>query len=287
MPNVPRSRKTFKISDSLNGKLTTYAQVAAAAGASVLALAGASEAEVVYTKTQQVTHTGFPLYLDLNHDGIKDFKLRTLYYAGSSGLEVGLDASGFSANMVAGKRSRTSGGYFFSAASALPAGAQIGPEGNFSVRYPFMAVELFKKRDGNEYSDLGPWVRKNDKGVKNRYLGLKFIVGGEVHYGWARLTVTLAHQQQFDDVVGTLTGYAYETVPNKPIVAGRTTGKDVITVQPGPEPSNEPSTEGSVEQPDPAPLAQPAQVQATLGMLARGAGARSAWRRQQSAAEGK
>ena len=47
----PRSRKTlkktFKISDSLNRQLTTYAQVASAAGVSVLALAGASEAFAV------------------------------------------------------------------------------------------------------------------------------------------------------------------------------------------------------------------------------------------------
>jgi hypothetical protein len=232
MSSAPQSRKTFKISDSLNRRLNGYAQVAAAAGVSVLALAGASDAEVVYTKTHQVTHTGFPLYVDLNHDGIKDFLLRTLYYAGTSGLEVGLDASGFSNNQVAGRRFRSSGGYFFSAASALHAGASIGPEANFSVRYPFMAVELFKKGGGSEYSDLGPWARKG-KGVRDRYLGLKFIIGGEVHYGWARLSVTLGHQRQFDDVIGTLTGYAYETVPDKPIIAGRITGPDVITLQPG------------------------------------------------------
>jgi hypothetical protein len=109
--------------------------------------------------------------LILNHDGIKDFLLHTLYYAGTSGLEVGLDASGFSNNQVAGRRFRSSGGYFFSAASAVHAGASIGPEANFSVRYPFMAVELFKKGGGSEYSDLGPWARKG-KGVRDRYLGL-------------------------------------------------------------------------------------------------------------------
>jgi hypothetical protein len=58
-------------------------------------------------------------------------------------------------------------------------------------------------------------------------------MGGEVHYGWARLSVTLGHQRQFDDVIGTLTGYAYETVPDHPIIAGRITGPDVITLQPG------------------------------------------------------
>jgi hypothetical protein len=44
--------------------------------------------------------------------------------------------------------------------------------------------------------------------------------------------VTLGHQRQFGDVKGTLTGYAYETEPDKPIVAGQIDGTDVITVQP-------------------------------------------------------
>ncbi|MGC1373851.1 MAG: hypothetical protein WA824_17085 [Candidatus Sulfotelmatobacter sp.] len=131
MSSAPRSRQTFKISDSLNRQLNSYAQVASAAGVSVLALAGASEAKVVYTETHQVTHS-FPLNIDLNHDGIKDFQLRTMFYRGSSGLELGLSASGYrnANNVVAGKRLSSSGGYFFSAASALPAGAEIGPEGN-------------------------------------------------------------------------------------------------------------------------------------------------------------
>jgi hypothetical protein len=131
--------------------------------------------------------------------------------------------------VAAGRRFSRSG-YFLSAASALPAGAPIGPKGNFSVRFPFMAVELFQKGDGSQYSDLGPWAGKGN-GVSDRYLGLKFVVGGEVHYGWARLSVTLGHHRQFDDVSGTLTGYAYETVPDKPIVAGQITGPDVITMQ--------------------------------------------------------
>jgi hypothetical protein len=242
MPSAPRSRKTqsrktkprktIRVSDSLNRQLNTYAQVACAAGVSVLALAGASEAKVVYTKTNQVTQTGFPLYIDLNHDGIKDFLLRTSFYQGTSGLEIGLDASGYrnADNVVAGRRFSQSG-YFFSAASALPAGAEIGPNGNFSVRFPFLAEEHFPKDGGsNQYSDLGPWANKG-KGVKDRYLGLKFVVNGEVHYGWARLNVTLGHRRQFDDVTGTLTGYAYETEPDKPIIAGKITGPDVITMQ--------------------------------------------------------
>jgi hypothetical protein len=233
MSSAPQSRKTSKISESLNRQLNTYVKVASAAGVSVLALAGACEATVVYTETNQVTHTSYPLYIDLNHDGIKDFLVRTTFYAGTAGLEVGLVACGYppgnTNNVVAGRRFSRSG-YFSSAAFALPAGARIGPKGNFSVRFPFMAVELFNGV-GSQYSDLGPWAGKG-KGVRDRYLGLKFVINGEVHYGWARLSVTLGHQRQFDDVSGTLTGYAYESVPEKPIIAGQIVGPDVITAQP-------------------------------------------------------
>jgi hypothetical protein len=231
MPSATQLRKTFRISDSLNRQLQTYAQVASAAGVSVLALAVASEAKVVYTETYQVTRT-FPLYIDLNHDGIKDFVLRTSFYKSSSGLEVGLDVFGYrnANNLVAGRRLSRSG-YFFSAASALPAGAEIGPKRNFSVSLPFMAEELFKKDVASGSSDVGPWAG-NGKGVKDRYLGFKFVINGEVHYGWARLNVTLGHDRQFGDVSGTLTGYAYETIPDKPIIAGQITGADVITGQP-------------------------------------------------------
>jgi hypothetical protein len=231
MSSAPQPRKTLRLSDSLNRQLNTYALVASAAGVSGLALAGASEAKVVYTQTHQVTRARVPLYIDLNHDGIKDFALRTRYYAGSY-FSAGLDASGYRNfnNAVAGRRfSRSS--YFLSAASALPAGARIGPERKFPVHHPFMAVELFNRVHTSQYSDVGPWVDKG-KGVRNRYLGLKFVIHGKVHYGWARLSVTLGHHRQYDDVSATLTGYAYETIPKKPIVAGQITGPDVITVQP-------------------------------------------------------
>jgi len=265
MPNAFQSRETFKISDSLNRQLNMYTQVAAAAGVSVLALVGASEAEVVYTQTYQVTHPSFPLYIDLNHDGINDFLVRATYYAGSSGFEIGLDASGIGDNAVDARRFRSSAGYFFSAAFALQAGARIGPKGNFSVPFPFMAVEHFS-RIGSQYSDLGFWAGKS-KGVTNRYLGLKFVVNGEIHYGWARFSVTLGHQRQVDDVVGTLTGYAYETIPNKPIFAGRIEGPDVIT---------EFETGENIP-----PLVAPAPAPATLGLLAKGALALDLWRPKQ------
>jgi hypothetical protein len=62
-----------------------------------------------------------------------------------------------------------------------------------------------------------PW-----RNATNRYLGLRFRIDGKTHFGWARFTI----KAQARGVVATLTGYAYETVPNKPIIAGKTKGSD-------------------------------------------------------------
>ena len=90
----------------------------------------------------------------------------------------------------------------------------------------------------------GRWAN-GGKGLKNGYLGLKFVLNGKVHYGWARVSLTVKNNR-FN--TATLTGYAFETIPNKSIIIGKTQGPDVI-VRP-----------------------------ATLGDLAAGTNARSAWR---------
>ena len=56
------------------------------------------------------------------------------------------------------------------------------------------------------------------------YLGMKFVIQGKAHFGWTRLNVGCTNTK----VNATLTGYAYETVPNKPIIAGKTHGPDVV-----------------------------------------------------------
>jgi hypothetical protein len=61
---------------------------------------------------------------------------------------------------------------------------------------------------------LGPWG-----GVNNGYLGLRFRIHGQVHYGWARLTVYVKGGQS---IIASLLGFAYETIPGKSIKAGQT-----------------------------------------------------------------
>ena len=120
----------------------------------------------------------------------------------------------------------------------------------------------FNTYDG-VYHFKGQWAN-GGKGVKNRYLGLKFQVSGKTHFGWARLNVAFKRHLGFFAV---LTGYAYETIPNKPIIAGKTKGPGYISAQ----------------EPD-AALIMPTSEPATLGALAMGAPGLSIWRRKESLA---
>ena len=62
---------------------------------------------------------------------------------------------------------------------------------------------------------------------QNRYLGVKFLINGQTHFGWVRLTVK---SDKLLSITATITGYAYETVPNKPIFAGTAAGTAAATV---------------------------------------------------------
>src|SRR5262249_46978262 len=120
----------------------------------------------------------------------------------------------------------------------------------------------------------GPWL-----GVTNRYLGLKFMIHGKTHFGWARLTVTVSHKIFGKRFIRTeLTGYAYETIPNKPIIAGRTKG-----------PEDEFPDGPQLESPDDlgsgafviSPISEDSQA-ASLGVLALGAKGIPLWRRKET-----
>src|SRR5258708_13724567 len=59
------------------------------------------------------------------------------------------------------------------------------------------------------------------KRVTDRYLGVRFLIGGQMHEGWVRLTMKCG----LDGVSGTITGYAFDTVPNETgLAAGQIRG---------------------------------------------------------------
>ncbi len=248
-----RVRSTAKLSDSVHHRLNMYALAASAAGVGVLAPAKPAEAKIVYTSAREQIVVNHPLLLDVNHDGKTDFtfswinicQTRGYNYCGGSLLQV-LERFdnrfyGPPAGVVPSSKGKWPGW-----PAALRAGVRVGVPGQRFGASSEMAESTFVNEGERRYY-FGPW-ENNGKGVKNRYLGFKFLINGKYHYGWAR--ITFRHP-----VDAILTGYAYETVANKPIVTGQTKESDVITVQP-----------------------------ATLGHLARGASAVPAWRAKQTAA---
>src|SRR5689334_6169667 len=81
MKRSPGTRKTFvNLSEPISRQLNMYALAASAAGVGVLALSQASDAKIVYTKTHRVIKLDQHYDIDLNHDGIADFRLSNGYY---------------------------------------------------------------------------------------------------------------------------------------------------------------------------------------------------------------
>jgi hypothetical protein len=224
------SRNASKINPRLDKKLVTYAAAATAAlGVSSLSTLPA-QAEVIYTKTHIGVNDGTPI--DLNGDGIPDF-----IYAEISRGSYGaiLDVVPHAGNAFLGTR--------FSA-PPVPFGFPITPKGKFGTYEGQMAVFTFAFQSFSSFSG-GAWA-----GKINQYMGVKFLISGQQHFGWVRITVE--HLQAH------ISGFAYETVPNKPIKAGYTSGAPAVGKQ------------------------TVVRSGATLGMLGRGADALSLWRRDET-----
>ena len=233
------SRK--QLNPRIDKMIAAYATAASAVGVALLATAPTAEAEIIYTKARVTIGRGVTshYHLDLNHDRIGDFSI------GFCSCEPHGTALSISSMRGVGNMVMAAASHPYSAA-ALKAGAPIGPKQAFQLLEIRMATtgSYFYGR----YSG-GPWAG----GVFDRYLGLKFEINSEFHYGWARMTVGKGFSATL------LTGYAYETIPNKPLKAGQTV---------------ETPEEGDAE--SPIWWSLPAQGP-SLGMLALGADALQIW----------
>jgi hypothetical protein len=252
-------RRALPLCSALEKSLSAYASAALAAGVSVLAMTNPAEARIVYTPahTKIPFNENAPVHLDLNHDGIADFNLwnmspRTCFSASCAafqGLEVGcalrpIGQGGgtcrYQKNEVWGK-----GGTYGRFASALPAGFSVRAKNSYFRQGKQLVIYGSAPPVGPVASvagvsayawQTGFWSRSFGQFcyTHDRYLGLQFVIKGRTHYGWARLSVSLVHPKPKEPakIHATLTGYAYETIPGKPIITGKTKGPDVVTFRP-------------------------------------------------------
>jgi hypothetical protein len=233
------------LASKFDHNLTAYATAACAACGGLFALAQPSQAEIVYTPANiTIPVNGGLLPLDINNDGIADFNFSNVYF-----LEGRAPAGTFLYYLAVGPAQPqnrvgaiTSKGHL--CAAAVPVHAKVGENRQFESR-PAPLKMNFASGTGYVRSFYGPWLGK----TQTAYLAFKFSIVGEVHYGWARVKVLAGNP-----VNATVLGYAYETIANKPIETGKTSGFDETSY---------------LRQERPA----------TLGALALGSSALEAWRK--------
>ena len=255
------TRSEISLSWKFDKQLLAYTATAGAAGVAVLALAQSAEAKIVYTPANvPIQLNGGPVYLDLNNDGVADFALQSSTYQagriphkqnhpGDPFFQV-LEASPQAAGDAVFGYIDTSQGLDIGCAAALPAGTTVGPKSPFLKSNQAI---LFSVVDNYNYGhEACDWAQKH----RGAYLGVKFSINGETHYGWAHITM---------GKTTILNGYAYETVPNQAIDTGKTSGP------------------GSIAELDRTPI--PSPQPATLGMLAQGSRGLEIWRRPEELAE--
>jgi hypothetical protein len=204
MQQPARLRKVSILSESLHKNLNAYALAAGAAGVGLLTTAQPASAKIIYTPVHHVIGRNGHYRLNLNHDRFADFALVNTYSCNTDYCTDALSALPSGGNAVLGKHGFLGIPYAY----ALQRGNVIGP------RQPFSGQFMCSSDSGQ--GTIGRWLN-----VNNGYLGLRFVVKGKTHYGWARLTVKVFGGAL---IKATVTGYAYETTPNKPIIAGKTKG---------------------------------------------------------------
>lgn len=150
---------------------------------SIIAVAGTANAQAIYTDIDPdvtVDQSGFGYFIDFDEDGNKDF------------------AIGFF-------QTNTAGGYVYNKVFARPYNGSIAGSaaGNYVYPSAMIAGEMIDVNldwqtgssqtmgggfiipaSSSLYAVYGKWY-----GVEDRYLPLRFKVGTNKHYGWARLDV--------------------------------------------------------------------------------------------------
>jgi len=191
-----------------------------AAGAT-LAGASATQAKVVVTSSTAVlTLGGSPLQIDLNNDGMTDF---SLYDGGSfctgsgsgkcflkGGVRRPPNGSTRSVTYMTMRGAQSSNEMLqnqnYAGPAALINGARIG-SGLVFGKGGLMEVSSHVQNAPRERGGL------SFSNVIQRYMGVRFLINGQVHYGWIGFR-SVSH------FTATLMGWAYETQPNTPIRTG-------------------------------------------------------------------
>ncbi len=183
-------------------KLATYV----VAGGAVLAAADKAEAgPIVYSGIQNTPiGLGQTVALDLNGDSVNDYSFSNSF---SDAGDADPTNDSRELDLLSGSN--------FAATDTLFV-AKLGPG------VPLPGTQVFD--DGTKIManlnrnapPIGPWF-----GAVDGYVGLQFDISGQLHYGWARLSVS-GDPNVDTGLTATLHDWAYNTTPLESIATGQT-----------------------------------------------------------------
>jgi hypothetical protein len=184
-----------------------------------------ANSKIIYTDVtpdSAILSTTDSFNLDLNNDGITDFVFKRTTRGGECG---GDDLFGYgyryyiNLSVVPGNEKNGVITY----ALALDSSADIISESLWTTVSQTLINGMFASSgrcNGLPANPSGDWINVMDK-----YLGLKFMKDNNTYYGWARLSSSYTRKQGSVFITSgqlTLKDYAFNSIPNQPILAGQT-----------------------------------------------------------------
>jgi len=218
----------------LSKKLSSYS---AAAGSIIIG-------NVVFGQNIQYTDvnpdvilnkTSGPFEMDFNNDTGIDMTFQVASFNGSgsstyNGIPFTFVYNGSQAGVQPGAQGGVQGQIIGSSStfgiSALNSGDGIAASNNFSSQQAALGVKgtvSVPAFNINYNINQGEFL-----GVSEKFMGMKFTAGTNVHYGWVRLSLDTSN---VDSLLLTIHDYAFNADPDQPINAGEMVGASVIEQQ--------------------------------------------------------
>jgi hypothetical protein len=150
--------------------------------------------------------------LDLNNDATVDFTLYTSYEF----VPCGITTFGMRQQVYVSSQSGNGIDTLM-----MDVNDTIGSNLYFSASSVTLRSKTFM--GGSCNGSNGSWTSTSD-----HYLGLQITVGASTYYGWARLNVVVPGVYPNSTVYFRVKDYAYNSIPNQPILAGQTISTGII-----------------------------------------------------------
>jgi hypothetical protein len=247
----------------LEKRLAAYA-LAGAAG--VLGASQLASAEIVFTPANVTITNSQSLNIDFDHNGTPEVTLSII--TGFNPSSASFSAIGLrdTVRIIGNRPGFAKNSY----AWAFTRGQKIGQSDHFlpSSAKPWLA-----------YANAYYFYYLGFPQTSNRFLGLRFKVNGQAHYAWVGFSsVHVSFNNRVAIISAAIRGFAYETVPNRTILAGQIKGTfDEAGVMP--EDSN--GAFSGAKATASAHVANQVQLPPMLELLAFGSSVIDIWRREQ------